>query len=399
MWFKGWTVLGSGFINAMLIAGAAVYSFGLFVIPIQEEFALSREQVNIGIMVLYLSLMIWAPIIGRWLQKWPAKRISIMGAIGFGLGSIMIAYAPTPFMLVLAVGLLLGFGFTAAGPFLENVLAANWFHKYRGRALGISAIATSAGGLVVVPLFAVLITQFGWREATLYYGVTIALIVLLISHFFIVGKPQELGLFPDGSNEVPIVDTKDRNIAFAKSRGFWCLALGAGLLLGSDQALLISLIPHAQGNGISREAAALLMSAITGSAIIGKLAVGWLAERWDKRQLFAAVCVMNLIFLLALIISPPYVTLLLICAIVGLAIGGVYPVWTSLTAELFGSQAFSKVYGTMNLITIPLMLISITIAGRTFDSTGNYDLAFKIFIPQVILAAIFVFLIPSKTKP
>jgi len=389
--FRGWHVLGGGFINAMLIAGAAIYSFGLFVIPVQEEFGLTREQVNLGIIALYLSLMFWAPIIGRWLQKASAKTISTLGGIAFGLGASLVAWAPNPVILIVSIALMLGFGFTAAGPFLANVLAANWFARYRGRALGIAAIATSAGGFIIVPIFAKLISVMGWRTATLVIGIIFAVIIIILSQLYIVGRPEEIDQFPDGNlKHTKIEKNIEGDRSFVKRPEFWLISLGAGLVLGSDQALLVSLIPYAQEAGASREAAAILMSAITISAIAGKLVVGWLSEHWDHRLLFAAVCVANLIFLLALLMNPSYWVLMMVCALVGLAIGGVYPVWTSMTAKNFGPGAFSKVYGSMNLITIPLMLISITIAGRTFDQTGTYELAFKIFIPQVILAAILI---------
>ncbi len=394
--FKGWSVLGGGFVNAMLIAGAAIYAFGLFVIPIQEEFNLNREQVNYGILALYISMMVWAVIVGRLLETKSAKAFSIAGGLAFGLGYLLIGLAQHPAMFLLAVLGPLGFGLTAAGPFLENTLAARWFTKMRGRALGIAAIATSAGGFLVVPAFAALIERYGWRQATLIMAAIITILVVLISWKFVIGRPEDIGQHPDGI-EGQIEPTMDAPKAkFINRADFWLISLGTGLLLGCDQALLASLIPYGEGLSFSKQQAAFIMTALTGSAIAGKLVVGWLAERWDKRLLFALVCLCNIIFLFALLLEPSYVQLMIVSAFVGLAIGGVYPVWTTLTADAFGRENFSRVIGAMNLITVPLMLISITIIGRTFDQTGSYDLAFKIFIPQVILAALFIFFVRQK---
>lgn len=396
MHFKGWSVLGGGFVNAMLIAGAAIYAFGLFVIPIQEEFNLTREQVNYGILALYISMMVWAVIMGRVLETRSAKAISIAGGVAFGLGYVMIATAQHPALFLLAVLGPLGFGLTAAGPFLENILAARWFTKMRGRALGIAAIATSAGGFLVVPAFAALIERYGWRQATLIMAGIITVIVVLISWKFVIGRPEDIGQHPDGIEGQIQPKESATKTRFINRADFWLIGIGTGLLLGSDQALLASLIPYGEGLGFSKQQAAFVMTALTGSAIFGKLVVGWLAERWDKRLLFALVCFCNLAFLLALLMSPGYGQLLVISGFVGLAIGGVYPVWTTLTAEAFGRENFSRVIGAMNMITVPLMLISIIIIGRTFDKTGSYDLAFKIFIPQVILAALFIFFVRRK---
>ncbi len=398
--FKGWSVLGGGFVNAMLVAGAAIYAFGLFVTPIEEEFGISREQVNLGIVTLYISMMIWAVFVGRCLEKYSAKMFAILGGIAYGLGYFLIGTANHPAILLLAIFIPMGFGFTAAGPFLANALAARWFTRMRGRALGIAAIATSAGGALIVPLVAVLIERFGWRQATFIMAIVIPALVILISWRFIQSRPEDIGQHPDGDAQ-PLEDssTVEEKVNYLKNRNFWLIALGAGLLLGSDQALLISLIPYGEGLGFTKSQAGLLMTVMTSSAIAGKLVVGWLAERWDKRLLFALVCVSNIIFLIAVLLTPTYMQLMIVAGFVGLAIGGVYPVWTTLTADSFGRKNFARVIGAMNLITVPLMLISITIAGRTFDMTGNYDLAFKIFIPQVILSAIFIALIRAPKLP
>jgi len=398
--FKGWHVLGGGFINAMLIAGATIYAFGLFVKPIEAEFGLNREQANLGILALYISLMFWAVLVGRWLEKYSAKTFSILGAIAFAIGYVIIATAHHPALLILAILIPLGFGFTAVGPFLTNVLATRWFTQKRGRALGIAAIATSAGGFAIVPIFAALMEHFGWRHATLIMAGVVAVLIIIIAKIFVVGRPEDIGQHPDGiENQIEEKPETSTSPKFIKRADFWLISLGAGLLLGSDQALLTSLIPYGQERGFSTQDAANMMAVMTGSAIAGKLFVGWLAERYDKRLLFALVCLCNLAFLLALLASPGYWNLVAIVAVVGLAIGGVYPVWTTLTAEAFGRDNFSRVIGAMNVVTVPLMLISIIIAGRTFDKTGSYDLAFKIFIPQVILAAICIaFLKRKKTK-
>ena len=387
--FKGWHVLGGSFVNAMLLAGASIYSFGLFVQPVEEEFGLTREQANMGYIAFYLAMAFWAVMIGRFHTKYSARTLTILGALGFAVGFAMISQATSPALMIFAILFPIGLGFTAAGPFTANVLATRWFTRMRGRALGIAAIATSAGGFVVVPLFAKMFDAYGWRNATLIMGVAICALVILLSLLFVTSKPEDIGQYPDGdSSTTEEENTTSTSVSFVKNPAFWLIGIGTGLLLGSDQALLASLIPYGQERGFSRQEAAFVMSVMTFSAIAGKLVVGWLAERWDKRLLFALVCLCNVLFLIALLLNPGYTNLLLVVGLVGLAIGGVYPVWTTITAECFGRDQFSKVIGAMNLLTVPAMVVSIIIAGRTHDMTGDYAHAFKIFIPQVIIAAI-----------
>jgi len=398
--FRGWHVLGGSFVNAMLLAGASIYSFGLFVSPIEQEFGLSREQVNYGYIFFYLAMAFWAVMIGRFHNRYSAKTLTILGALGFAIGFAMISQATNWQLMVLAILFPIGLGFTAAGPFTANVLATRWFTRLRGRALGIAAVATSAGGFVVVPIFAKMFEAFGWRTATLTMGMAVFVLVTLLSVLFVTSKPEDIGQFPDGASQPAHIDKEaPAKTNFISDPAFWLIGIGTGLLLGSDQALLASLIPYGLERGFSLQEAAFMMSIMTGSAVAGKLVVGWLTEIWDKRILFALVCACNIAFLVALLMSPGYGNLLFVVGIVGLAIGGVYPVWTTITAACFGRDQFSKVIGAMNLLTVPAMIISIIIAGRTHDITGDYNLAFKIFIPQVILAALIILFVRTKQEP
>lgn len=400
--FQGWRVLWATFFNATLAAGAVIYALSLFVKPLEAEFGLSREQTNATIfMALYVAIAFWALMVGRVFEKISVKQLSIAGAIAILLGYLIFASAGAPIMISIAIALFLGFGLTAAGPFVANAMATRWFAERRGRALGIATVATSAGGFFVVPIFAVAIERFGWRMASVTMGAIVAALIVLVTWRFVINRPSDVGQFPDGADAVPKGEGDDDASAesgFVKTRSFWLIALGAGLLLGSDQALLASLIPYGQERGFGTERASLLLTAISGSAIAGKLLVGWLTEKYDKRLLFALVCTANILFLLAALSAPSYWRLFLVCSIVGMAIGGVYPVWTTLVAQHFGHKQFAKAIGAMNLITVPMIIISIQIAGRTHDDTGDYNLAFQIFIVQAILAAAFIWLTGPITR-
>ena len=94
------------------------------------------------------------------------------------------------------IALPIGFGFTACGPFIANVLTTNWFYKKRGRALGIAAVATSAGGFIIQPIFSYMIFKYGWRSALLYMGLAIALISTFLILRYFISKPEDIGQFP-----------------------------------------------------------------------------------------------------------------------------------------------------------------------------------------------------------
>ncbi|MEP3890544.1 MAG: MFS transporter [Hellea sp.] len=387
--FRGWHVLGASFVTAMLMAGATFYSFQHFVTPIEAEFGLQRNQVNLGMMAFLLSSAIWAAIVGKSIRRINPRTLALAGIVSFTLGFIALSFAQSPRQMMILITLPIGFGFTACGPFIANVLTTNWFYKKRGRALGIAAVATSAGGFLVQPVFSYMIFEYGWRSALLYMGLAIGLISAVLALRYFISKPEDIGQFPDGdTRSVEQKITASDPSLILKNRDFWVIALACGLLLASDQALLVSLKPFGENLGFTNTQATLIPTVVAGSAILGKLLIGWMIERFDKRFVFALVCLSNVIFLLAAVYVTSFVTLVTVAAFVGMAIGGIYPVWTGITADTFGRDYFAPAIGMMNIFTVILAVVAIGFVGSSYTQHQSYDQAFKILIPVTILSAI-----------
>ena len=395
--FKGWHVLGASFVTAMLLAGATFYSFQHFVTPIENEFGLSREQTNYGMIVFLLSSAIWAAIVGRSLGKIRPRPLALFGILTFSLGFAALSQMQDPKTMLLIIGGPIGFGFTACGPFMANALTTNWFYRMRGRALGIAAVSTSAGGFLVQPIFSGLIAKYGWRNALLYVAIFVGVISLLLIARFFINRPEDIGQFPDGADQpAPQATTAANPSKILRNRDFWIIGLACGLLLACDQALLISLKPFGEDLGFSNAQATAIPTMVAGSAIAGKIGIGWMVERFDKRYVFALVCLSNIAFLLTAIFANGFVAIAAISSVAGIAIGGIYPVWTSITADTFGREYFAPAIGMMNLLTVLLAVIAMGFIGSSYDTHGDYYTAFKILIPVAVLAAIVMMFVRTK---
>ena len=142
-----------------------------------------------------------------------------------------------------------------------------------------------------------------------------------------------------------------------------------------------------------------MVSLKTISAIGGKLIVGYLADKVDLRLLFLAVAMCSIALLTVYIMQPSYWVLLGCVAMFGIAVGGVFPVWTTLTAWLFGVQSYGMVMGLMTIITQPFAMVAIRFIGEVHDRSGSYIPAFITFIGLVVVAIIMIGLVkPAATK-
>jgi len=182
-------------------------------------------------------------------------------------------------------------------------------------------------------------------------------------------------------------------------RNFWCIALGTGLLMASDGAVLVSKFPYLLELGIEAQAASFLIGCMTASSVAGKIGIGLAADRVDLRRLFALVAVCHVLLLGILIAKPGYGVLLVSLSLFGVGVGGVYPLLATLTAAAFGSASFGAVAGTMQLVLLPISIGLVTFIGASHDRTGDYTVAFQVFLALVLVASGFIALVRLPQKP
>jgi MFS family permease len=403
--YRGWFVLAAAFLSATIAAGCGIHIFGLFVVAVTQEFGISRAEANNGAITLMLGAAIWSPVVGQLLDRLPARLVMGIGALLLGGGLVAISQSQSlPSITVLIVGPL-ALGVAATGTLAANTVVVRWFRQRRGRALGLLAISSSAGGFLIVPLMAMLIEQFGWRNALLQLGLLAGGLMLAIALLGIRDRPRgdEAGVgreFGMGGSDGATMSLAGDAIAPERewsyrqlfgNRNFWLLTLGVGLLFASDQALLASQVPYFQDAGISLSASAMIVSCLTLSAVGGKLIVGALADRVDLRLLFLAVAVAHIGLLLVYIIQPGYWLLLAAASTMGIAVGGVNPVWTTLIAWQFGARSFGTVMGAMVILMKPMAMLALYFIGAVYDRTGSYELGFAVFIICVCVSAGLVF--------
>ncbi len=418
--YPGWGVLSGSFVCSAMALGFTMYIFGLFVVPVSEEFGLSRANANNGMIALQLGSTFMAPLVGRLMDRFSARHIMMIGGVSFGGALIVASQTHSLWIMLFVLTVPLTFGYASCGVLGANTVVVGWFKNRRGRALGTLALSTSVGGIISQPITAVLIESFGWRTALLQVGCFAMVTFLLVAVFVIRNRPSgnEQGYdaeFAD-STDTARSSAEDADDAADKeeqqygrlwtfgqlfrNRNFWLLSIGIGLLQASDQALLASQVPHFLDLGFDIGTAALLASVKTFSAIGGKIIVGYLADKVDLRWLFFYVAASNIGILSIYMIDPSFITLLCAVSLLGVAVGGAFPVWTTLISWLFGARSFGTVMGVMMVLTNPLAIVFLRVIGSVHDKYDSYVPAFGGFIVMVIIAVILISMLkPENSVP
>jgi MFS family permease len=394
--YPGWWVVAAGFVSAALVMASTINLFGMLVVPVSKEFGLSRADANNGMVAFMLGMTIWAPIAGWLVDRLPVKLVMPLGALLMLAGFLTIANTDSLWLIALMIFGPLSMGSGLAGLLSSTAVVSRWFRRRRGRAMGVIAMNSSVAGVTISPLAATLIQDFGWRTALLVMGSVLAAVIVILGLLVMRDRPSDEQLKAGGelqADDGRQFDADDRAWTLGqllRSRNFYLIMLGMGLLLASDQVIIASKVPLMQDQGVDLKAASLIIACQSASAACGKYVVGHLAEKFDVRRLFGLVIFCHLILLALYITWPGYWVMVVAVSIIGVAIGGVYPIKMLLNVGAFGSRSFGLAWGAMQLGAQPLAIVALRATGTAYDRTGDYTLAFSVLMACVVLSFILV---------
>jgi MFS family permease len=168
-----------------------------------------------------------------------------------------------------------------------------------------------------------------------------------------------------------------------------------GLLFMSQTGVLTNIGAYMQGAGVGDKTKTLIFT-LAGMGLIGKLLFGYAADRINlKYGLWAAIS-LAAIGVAILASEPSYPTMLVAALFLGLATGGMLPVWGAMIAVVFGMKSYGRAMGAM----MPVIALSVMpgpiLGAKLFDIYGDYNNSFYLFI--AVLACAFILLIPVNLK-
>jgi MFS family permease len=390
--YYGWAITSMGTLGNALQGGFIFWSMGMYTSAFEDHFNAPRAKITLIETFLMVTTNLLSPLAGMWVDKKSARHLVAVGALALGSGLILISLAGQLVQIWLVYILLIPLAALALGVLPSSALISRWFRRRRGLALGISVSGSSIGGALAPPFLTFMFMAYGWRTALQVSG---AFIILLAPVFFrvLANYPEDRGLLrekPTAENEAfrtaDEVDWRIRDIM--RTRTFWMQTLISGCLLAVTLGMLANLSLHAKDLGFAGQQTALLYSMIALCSFAGKIVSGSLIDRIGLRLTGGLTVVLMATGMLLFLLFDSYSALLTASVVVGLATGGVSPVWTTMIAQGFGAKSFGRTFGVMNPMHIPITGPSAPLAGFISDTTGSYDLVFLIYIGLCTVAGI-----------
>lgn len=397
--FFGWYVVALALISLLMSYGIR-YSFGVFFPPMLKEFRWSKTLLSGALTASMFVNAILAPVFGALFDKFGPRWLMTGGAILVGGSMITIgAWVQEPWQLYLIYGVILAVGINGMGVVVNTSMVANWFIKKRGMAVAVLAVGSSLGVFVLSPISNALITSVGWRQSFIILGVILIVLMIPLVLLFARKQPEEMGLRPDGEDNVPIqaagvaanAGAQEVSLTVAeglRSRSFWFLFI-ADTLFGISWFLISThQVSYAIGIGATPATAAAVFSLVGGIAILGKLLFGAISDKVkDRKRILVVGGLIYTVGYIILLLAKDVATLYAYAIILGLGYGGM-GIMGAVAGDHFGRKSMGKLWGFINTGAAIGASIGPILGGYIYDTTKSYALAWEVGIAMAAAAVV-----------
>jgi MFS family permease len=387
--FYGWVIVATTFLIALVTVGGRS-AFGVFVVPMSEEFGWSRSTISLAAALGFLVNGLSQPFVGRLFDTLGGRKVLLASLATFGVTTVLLATTFHILFLILVFGVIMSIAWSGTSLTTTSAVLSRWFHRKRATVLSLSTAGASAGGLLFVPLAMYVLQRTDWRMTWVVLGAMVLGVALPLACVFLRDDPTDLGLLPDG--KPPCVDGSQVNPSRAavepleanswrvalRSWPFWQLSGAYGICGFTTAILTTHFIPYAIDRGLNPTTAATALGVMNGLNVVGVIVIGMLADRCGRKNLLALVYAARGGAYALLLLAPDPWGLWGFAAIAGFSYWATAPLTTSLTVDVYGLKTLGTLSGVTFLVHQVGGATSIQFAGLMRDFTGSYTLPFTL---------------------
>ena len=378
----------------LLISFAIRSTFGLFQIPIAEQFLWARSEFSMAIAIQNLAWGIGTPIFSAFAEKFGDRKAITIGLILYALGIFISSTASSPEAHQF-LNILIGFGIAGSGfgPILA-VVGRTASAEKRSLALGITTAAGSAGQVVGPPFAALLLSIMPWSSVFVVFAIisilTIVIVPLLKSTPKITKKEVEENLSD------ALKDAFKDPTYIMLFLGFFSCGFQLAFITAHFPAFIAEASsPIIQGSLISvvcnsvASLGALSIALIGLFNIVGSIAAGAMGKHFTKKYLLSIIYTGRTIAAIAFIMLPITPTSVVVFSIVmGSLWLATVPLTSGIIGYIYGLKFMGTLYGIVFLSHQIGSFVGVWLGGLFYDIYGSYDLVWWVGIGVGAFSAI-----------
>ena len=390
--------------SLILLTGFAIRaSFGLFQIPIAEQFSWARADFSLAIAIQNLAWGIGTPLFSAFAEKFGDRKAIFIGIVLYASGLLISSYSTTAEAHQL-LNFIIGFGIagTGFGPILA-VVGRSTSPENRSLALGITTAAGSAGQVIGPPTTNLLLNFYQWPGVFVFFTIIILATIIFLP-LLKVNKNNLQNQSKEKLSDVLRRALKDPTFAMI-FLGFFSCGFQLAFITAHFPAFIAEASSPIPQNSIvslvcnSTAALGALSIAIIGLFnIAGSIGAGALGKNYSKKYLLSIIYTGRTLACLAFIMFPitPY-TVIMFSVIMGSLWLATVPLTSGIVAHIYGLQYMGTLYGIVFFSHQLGSFVGVWIGGIFYDMYGSYNIVWWIGIGVGAFSAIIH--LPVKEMP
>ena len=365
----------------LLISFSIRSAFGVFQIPIADEFGWLRSDFSTAIAIQNLAWGIGQPIFGAIAERVGERKAIIAGVLLYAIGLALSAFAVTPgqhYILEIAVG----FGIAGTGfGLILAIIGRAASDENRSMALAIATAAGSGGQIFGPPLAEALLQIMSWQSVFLIFAAAILAVLFLLPYL---SSPSAAARNEPEETLGAVLSRAFRDPSFTLIFvGFFSCGYQLGFVTAHFPAFVTEMCGPIAPGGMLDSMGSSAPSALGAGAISvlglanigGTLAAGYLGNLFPRKYLLSAVYAGRTVAAAMFILFPitPF-TVLVFSAVMGALWLATIPLTSGLVGYIYGLRYMGTLYGIVFLSHQIGSFVGIWLGGRLYDTTGDYTL-------------------------
>ncbi|MBB3994289.1 MFS family permease [Sulfitobacter undariae] len=388
----------------IMVSFAIRASFGVFQIPIAEEFGWLRSEFSLAIAIQNLAWGIGQPIFGAMAEKIGDRKAIILGAVIYALGLTLSAGTETPLALQ-NYAWLVGFGIAGTGfGVILAVVGRAASDENRSMSLAVVTAAGSAGQIFGAPVAEWLLSVMSWQMVfTVFAGAILSMILTL--PFMRAPVQVNRAELEESMGTILMRAFKDPSYTLI-FLGFFSCGYQLAFITAHFPAFVTELcgpilaggVLHNMGITTTSALGAVAISLIGLANVGGTLLAGWAGNRYSKKYLLAGIYTGRTIIAAVFIMMPITPTSVIIFSV---AMGSLWlatvPLTSGLIAHIYGLRYMGTLYGIIFFSHQLGSFVGVWLGGRMYDAYGSYTTVWWIGVAVGAFSAIVH--LPVREKP
>ena len=424
--YYGWIVVGASSTVVFARMAPAITTLTVLIFPISQQLGWSRTLIAGSVSAGALASLVLSPAVGWAIDRFGARPVLVVSVLVLGVAMISLAWATVPltFYLAFAAGRIV---FHTSAPIGASTVAARWFIRKRGRAIGMIFLFGAIGGVVFTMVASLVVESHGLKATWIAMGLVVLVFSVAPSLLLVAERPEDIGLLPDGEppdstdaekgagaivpGSVPdspatvlpraqmTADTDSWTLGEAvRTKTFWLLVFMGFASFFVHTSIGVHMGAYFRDVGLGATSAALAVSLSWSVSAVGSLIWGWVTDRIDVRYAYSGMFLFQAGSTLYLIFVGGTLGGFLASGLFGIVSAGTNVVPSVIYANYFGRPSLGRIRGLGEVGVLLGQATGPVIAGILFDLRGGYSTIFTAFVVLALVCSLLVLKVRAPVK-